>query len=183
MKKSIHVLLTNKDEEVFSLEIRKVFPATMFIDNMRWETQIPPAKLSITECESNFVYIWNKEIYPSLPFMQRKDGKFQGPQSGMVIQLIRSIYEDDFLLSGYLSVGISVDRPQVEEMIDFVKKIWKILKKTAPRKVVAINPETQEIINDKVDMLAVGEDAAEWCEQNPKRYLRFNNSSAYLKPL
>lgn len=184
MKKAIDILLTNKDEEAFSYEIKKVFPATLFIDDMAWKTEIPPVKESITDCKSQFVYIWNKDIYPEIKGIIRKDGKYQGPQSGIVIQLIRSKFKDNFLLSGYLSVGISIERPNKDKMIDFVKKIWKILKKTAPKKVAVVNLETHEIINDKVQMLAVGEDAANWCEKDPKRYLKFsNNIHIYLKPL
>ena len=181
MKKSNHFLFTNKDEEIFSSEIRKAFPATMFIDDMRWETNIPPAKSSITECESKFVYIWNKEIYPNLPFMKRSDGKFQGPQSGMVIQMIRSRIKDEItFLSGEIATGVA---DEDFEMVDFVKKVWKILKKAASKKVVQVNPETQEILFERKDIL-VGNDAYEWSKVSEERYFKFNNNiHIYLRPL
>jgi len=176
--------MTNKDEEVFSSEIKKLFPATVFINGSVWETEIPPAKSSIAECESKFVYIWNKEIYPNLPYMQREDEKFKGPQSGMVIMLIRSRFNDETtLLSGEIAVGITVDRPEAEKMRDFVNSVWKILKKITPKKVIEINPETQEKLHQRSDIL-VGNDAYEWCKAKDERYLKFNNNiHIYLKPL
>ena len=184
MKKSNHFLFTSKDEEVFSTQVRELFPATMFIDDMVWDTNVPPAKSSITECQSKFVYIWNAEIYPNLPCEQRKDGKFQGPQSGMVIQFIRSRFEDKAtLLSGSISIGITIDRPQVEQMVNYVKQVWKILKKVTPKKLVQVNPETKEILFKRSDIV-VGNYAYEWCKEKEERFLKFNNSNLiYLKPL
>lgn len=66
MNKSIEILLTAADEYNFSRQIRAVFPYVAFIDNMRWPTTTPPSRASITDCESKFVYIWNRRLFPKI---------------------------------------------------------------------------------------------------------------------
>ena len=183
MKKTNHILFTHKDEETFSSEIKNAFPETVFIDDNIWEKEIPLTNPSIVDCKSKFVYIWNREIYPTLPFIQRQDGKFQGPQSGMVIQLIRSKVDEPFLLSGEISVGITVERPESKKMRAFANKIWKILKEVTPKKVTQVDPKTLEIIGSRNDIL-VGANAYEWCDAKTERFLKFNNNKhIFLKPL
>jgi hypothetical protein len=183
VKRSNHFLFTATDELAFSEGIRREFPSAMFIDDMIWETDKPPAKDSITACESKFVYIWDPTIYPVLPFESRPDGRFQGPQAGMVIQVIRSRFKDpNTLLSGEIDVGITVDRPGASEMKQFAREVWKILQKVTPRKPVQVNPSTLEVMFPRKDIL-LGNDAAEWCLASNDRFLKFNNNRLiFLRP-
>lgn len=179
MTKSIDVLFTREDEESFSREIRIVYPYVAFIDHPYWPTQTPPSRASIPDCESKFVYIWNRQLFPKLPSLPRKDGTFHGPQSGMVIQLIRSIITEDELLSGVLGAGF--DKTNFA-MKNFAEAVWKILKKLTPKKIVQVDPDTLEVQFPRTD-IRLGNDAYRWCNERKERFLRYNNSSLiYMKP-
>lgn len=179
MKKRTEVLLTADDEFNFSKEIRSVFPYVAFMDDMYWPTQTPPSRALITDCESKFVYIWNRQLFPKLPSLPRKHGGFHGPQSGMVIQLIRSQLKGNELLSGSLGVGFDDNR---SEMKSFSEGVWKILRKLTPKKVVQVNPYTGEIQFSRSD-IRLGLDAYRWCMEDEARFLRFENSDQiYMRP-
>lgn len=179
MTKSVELLFTSKDEEIFSQEVRSVFPGVVFIDDPYWPTPNPPIRASITDCESKFVYIWNRQIFPKILGMPRTHGGFYGPQSGIVIQLIRSQIKGNELLSGTLGIGF--DETDVA-MKSFVEGVWRILKKLTPHKVVQIDPRTGEVQFRRSD-IRLGNDAYRWCQEGDARFLRFCNSSLiYMRP-
>lgn len=118
-------------------------------------------------------------MYPKLPSLPRKHGGFHGPQSGMVIQLIRSQVKGNELLSG--SVGVGFDDKRIE-MKPFVENIWKILRKLTPKKIVQVDPKTREIQFARKD-IRLGIDAYRWCKEDDARFLRFENSDLiYMRP-
>lgn len=179
MKKRTEVLLTVNDEYDLSQQVRAVFPYVAFIDDMYWPTSTPPSRASITDCESKFVYIWNRQLFPKLPSIPRKHGGFHGPQSGMVIQVIRSQIKGNELLSG--SVGVGFDKKDVAMKI-FTEGVWKVLRKLTPKKVVQVDPDTLEVQFPRSD-IRLGLDAYRWCKEDDSRFLRFENSSIiYMKP-
>lgn len=179
MTKSLEILFTHEDEYNFSTEIRAVFPYTAFIDDVYWPTRTPPSRASITDCESKFVLIWNRQLFPKLPSLPRKDGTFHGPQSGMVIQFIRPVPKDNELLSGTLSAGWD---PTNFGMKTFAEGVWKIVKKLTRKKVVQVDPATQEVLFRRSD-IRLGNDAYRWCQEEKNRFLRFYNSPfIYMKP-
>jgi hypothetical protein len=179
MTKSVEVLFTTEDEENFSREIRSMFPYVAFIDDVYWPTQTPPSRASITDCESKFVYIWNRQLFPKIFGKPRKHSGFYGPQSGIVIQLIRSQIKDNELLSGTMGVGF--DKTDVA-MKSFVEGVWKILKKLTLKKVVQVDPDTLEVQFPRAD-IRLGNDAYRWCREDDARFLRFCNSPfIYMKP-
>ncbi|MBC7900091.1 MAG: hypothetical protein H7070_08555 [Saprospiraceae bacterium] len=179
MKKSVEILLTADDEYNFARQIRAVFPYVAFIDHMYWPTTTPPSRASITDCESKFVYIWNRQLFPKILGKPREHGGFYGPQSGIVIQLIRSQLKDNELLSGTMGVGF--DKTNVA-MKTFVEDVWKILKKLTPKKVVQVDPNTLEVQFPRKD-IRLGNDAYRWCTEKKGRFLRYNNSPLiYMKP-
>ena len=149
MNKRTEVLLTADDEYDFSREIRSVFPYVGFIDDVYWPTETPPSRASVTDCESKFVYIWNRQLFPKIIGKPRVHGGFYGPQSGIVIQLIRSQLKDNELLSGSLGVGFD---ESCSEMKSFSEGVWKILRKLTPKKVVQVNPYTGEIQYPRSDI-------------------------------
>lgn len=111
--------------------------------------------------------------------MPRKHGGFHGPQSGMVIQLIRPQLKDNELLSGSMDVGFDDTRIGMKT---FAEGVWKILKKLTPKKVVQVDPETREALFRRTD-IRLGIDAYRWCKEDDARFLRFNNSPViYMKP-
>lgn len=171
--------MTPDDEENFSRQVRAAFPYVAFIDDMYWPTPTPPSRASITDCESKFVYIWDRQLFPKLPSMPRKHGGFHGPQSGMVIQLIRSQIKGDELLSGTMSVGF--DETNVA-MKAFVEGVWKIIRKITSKKVVQVNAYTGEVEFPRSD-IRLGIDAYRWCKEDDERFLRFGNTPLiWMKP-
>lgn len=179
MTKRTEVLLTGDDEYNFSRQIRAVFPYVAFIDHMYWPTPTPPSRASITDCESKFVYIWNRQLFPKIIGKPRVHGGFYGPQSGIVIQLIRSQVKGNELLSGTLGVGF--DKTDFA-MKTFAEGVWKIIKKLTPKKIVQVDPETREVLFPRTDV-RLGIDAYRWCKEDDTRFLRFCNSPLiYMRP-
>jgi hypothetical protein len=177
--KSVELLFTPEDEHDFSRQIRNVFPGVVFIDNVYWPTEIPPSRVSIPECESKFVYIWNRQIFPNILGMTRTHGGFYDPQSGIVIQFIRSQIKGNELLSGTMGVGF--DKTDFA-MRTFVEGVWKIFKKLTPKKIVQVDPGTREVLFPRTD-IRLGIDAYRWCKEDDARYLRFCNSDLiYMRP-
>lgn len=179
MKKSIEFLFTLDDEEAFSQRIKEAYPSVVFVDDMYWPTPVPPTRASITHCESRFVYIWNRQIFPELRCIPRKHGGFHGPQSGVVIQIVRSKVNGNELLSGTMSVGFDEGDTLMKS---FAEGVWAILKKQTPMKVVQIEPETGEVRFRRSD-IRLGNDAYRWCKANDARVLRFYSSpSICMRP-
>ncbi|MBK9216824.1 MAG: hypothetical protein IPM59_14740 [Chloracidobacterium sp.] len=172
MKKSLEILFTRDDERVLSEKIRAIYPDVAFIDDVYWPSPTPAAKASIAECDSRFVLIWNREMFPILPSLPRRDGTFHGPQSGMVLQLIRSTGTGEEMLSGSLGVGFD---PSDVRMKVFVEDIWKIVKELTHNELVQISPDTREVVGPRTDIL-LGDDARAWCNEKPERVFRFFNS-------
>jgi len=143
MKKSEHVLFAAEDEGEWSKQIVRAFPSTVFIDGYKWTTREPPTKLSISECGSNSVYIWNREIYPTLPVEKLVDETFRGPQAGMVIQFMRPTIQGSTLRSGDLGIGITLERPENEKMIEFAKTVLKQLHAMTSKRVVQVDPPAE----------------------------------------
>ena len=180
MKKRLEILLTSEDEENLSVRIRQEFPDVTFIDNMYWPTAEPPRCASIATCESKFVYIWNTQLFPEIFGKPRESSGFYGPQSGIVIHLIRSQIIGNELLSGTLGVGFD---PADIAMKSFVENVWKILRGLTPCKIVQVNPLTREILSRRTD-IRLGIGASKWCKADDGRFLRFSNSPfIYMKPV
>ena len=100
------VFLTTTDEQVLSERLKEVLPAIRFVDDNRWPSPEPMVRDSIANCASRYVFLWPSDQIDTLPVISR-NGQFEGPQSGVVMQLMRSRKVDDCLLSGQLGVGFS----------------------------------------------------------------------------
>jgi hypothetical protein len=96
--------MTTADEEAFSIELLKEFPAIKFIDNSRWPTPAPVLVSSIANCSSNYAFLWPSDLVAELPYVAHGN-QYNGPQSGVVMQVVRSRMVDGCLMSGQLGVG------------------------------------------------------------------------------
>lgn len=95
------------------------------IDGARWRTLDPPIRDSIAECEQGEVFIWNRELSPTLPIVHSPGGGIEGPKSGPVIQYNRCVMEDDELLSGRIAAGfLSTDTDRAA----YIDPVWKLVK-------------------------------------------------------
>jgi hypothetical protein len=176
--KQLQIFMTRADEQSFSLALLAKFPRICFIDDNVWATSSPPVFPLINLCETKFVYLWNKEIVPEIEGLKRKEGIFDGPSSGIVVQFIRSIQEDNYLRSGSIAWGGCDNDP----VYPFVKEVWKLLEKEATKNLVAVDPSDLHVINTAVPCYRVGKDAARWCQKGPRKLLKDRSTQNYYLP-
>ncbi len=183
MRTTAHVWLSVVDEERWSKKILESFPRAVFIDGARWPSMHPPTKNSISDCSSNWVYVWNPDIYPTLPVERLSDGFFRGPHAGMVIHFMRAQVRDKEMRSGDLAIGVSLDLPENEMMVRFARSVLRSLKEVTSKRANQIDLETGKILRTRTDVL-IGQDAAKWCLEQEDRFLKFHNSPLiFIRPI
>jgi len=131
--KRSELLLLPGDESELAGAIQMQFPSVRFIDNRGWESiDSYPSHESILEC-SRTAAIWSPDISPVLPVSVRENGAIDGPQTGPVVQWLRSFIDHD----GNLQAGrwaASGDPEKDGEMIAFAQSIWKLLMRQTTNK-------------------------------------------------
>ena len=130
--------LTKIDEDKFSNELRNAFPSIKISDDNRWATPSPVLCNSIASCSSNYAFLWPSDLLSDLP-VRPVGAQFEGPQSGFVMQFMRSQQVDNCLLSGQIGVGFFDTDPW---MPTWSKSVVRILRKlnVAKLKSVGLNP-------------------------------------------
>ncbi len=180
MIKRIDFLFTKEDEEVFTKELKKLNPHIVFMDNIGNLFHLTPSEReTLFECESNFVGIWNKDLFPQ---MEKNKTAFIFMNRSNSLDPTSVIPESDFLSTGTLSVNVAKDDWKGEEMLIFVKEVWKILKKITTKKIAVLSLETNNIINDKPFNVVAGNNAVEWCKAQPQRHFKFIGVQVYMRP-
>jgi hypothetical protein len=129
--KSAQLFFTTDDEAFFSHLLLSAIPDIHFLDGCVWPS-VPTTATSIDQCQSNLCYLFSGSIQ-NLPVFTRPDGRIQGAQSGCVIQVMRSLRQEDLLRSG--SIGIGYEKTDVR-ISSFVNTTWKLLKKVTTLGVV-----------------------------------------------
>lgn len=158
------IFLTKVDEETFSNQLREKYPSIKFVDDNRWDTPEPVLRHSIAECESNYAFLWPSDIFEELPFVAHGD-KFDGPQSGVVMQLMRSRRIENSLLSGQLGVGFFENDIK---MMEWSRSVINILRRLNVAKLRA-NDESATITGAYV----VGADAVRFANEGGQ--LQYNS--------
>lgn len=158
--------LTKADEKVFSEKIKCMYPSVKFVDDSRWSTAEPVVRQSIDECNSNYVFLWPSDVVDKLPTIPHGD-KFDGPQSGVVMQFMRSKVKGGVLLSGQLGVGYSEKN---QWMADWSKSIFKILNSLNVARLKTISDEPR-VTKDYV----VGQDSLNFFNNGGQ--LQYNSGS------
>jgi hypothetical protein len=125
VKKQVQTFLLPEDEKALSHALRAIRPSIQFVDDSVWPSQTPPAHDSIAGCSSPWAFIWDTAIFPELPSRERPDGRFDGPSSGVVFQVVRSRKEESILLSGRLAIGWDDTRAEFQ---DLVRTVFSTLK-------------------------------------------------------
>lgn len=124
----LQLFMDEEDEKQFSLYLCKKYDNILFLDGRVWDNE-PVIVKRINDCKESYCYIWNKNIFSDIPILKRKDGRIQGPASGVVIQYARSCLDNEgYLLSGRTAVGYDTSDNEYEK---FIKDVWKIVKKVA----------------------------------------------------
>jgi len=172
MIKQTQLFLSAEDEPVFSDAIRAVRPQLAVVDGSRWRTRTPPVVSSISACSSTRAFLWDREIVERLPSFPREDDEFEGPATGVVLELTRSRRKENLLLSGRLAASTGVQDKRVAAAMDqFAADVWKVMKAvTAP--VVAVDPSTGAIVRDRVPEYRAGHHAVAWANASAAHLFR-----------
>jgi len=131
--KRSELLLLPGDELELADAIQMQFPSVRFLDNRGWRSiDSYPSHGSIMDC-SRTAAVWNPDISPILPVSVRENGIIDGPQTGPVVQWLRSFIDHD----GNLQAGrwaASSDSEDGGEMITFAQSIWRLLMRQTTNK-------------------------------------------------
>jgi hypothetical protein len=164
--------MTSADELAFSRELRNAVPQIRFIDDNVWDSPQPTLAESIAACKTHFAFIWNPSLIRQLPVVRRGDGRYEGPNSGPVIQYVRSLKVDGLLRSGRIAAGFDdVD----ESMLDFANVVWQVLGKVA-------NPRLVTLDGEPVPEYWAGSDAIYWLAADASRRMRDRSTETYYLP-
>jgi hypothetical protein len=172
LKRQTQLFFTKGDELAFSKELKDAEPRVRFIDDNVWNSAKPQIAESIAACRSHFAFIWNPVLVEELPVVRRRDGLYEGPNSGPVIQYVRSLEEEGMLRSGRLASGVDEAN---KRMLGFVELVWCVLAKVARPGVATLDGET-------ADEYWVGTDCLRWLRADPTRKLRDRSTSNYYLP-
>jgi hypothetical protein len=182
VKKQNGLFMTAEDERAFSELLRADFPDVLMLDDNVWESPSPPGFESIHQCTSSHVYLWNKAIFPELRGQRRKDGKWQGPASGIVIQFSRCRFQHNLLISGRLAVGLNDGTGHFEAMKAFVQTVWSIAARYCTKALVAVDPDSRDIINPNVRSYFIGPSARSWCISSESRLFKDRGTINFYLP-
>lgn len=184
MKKQLQLFLTCSDEREISLELIAIRPEIAFIDDNVWETNLPFLATSIDMCSSQRIYLWDRNIVQPLPSILRKDGQYEGPVSGVVVQFLRSRCHGHFLLSGRIAIGTGgIDEGLESSMRGFVRDIWKVVLENTVGNINAVDAESGEILRTNVQEYRAGHYAIEWIRQDYKRKLKDRSTENFYEPV
>jgi len=179
MNKQIQILFLASDEQRFSDHLRKLRSSVAFVDSNVWDQSEPALVDSVENCSSGLCYLWDRDVVKNLPRIQRKDGKFEGPIAGVVVQIVRSRLINDCLLSGRIAVGTDAAD---KAMNFFVADVWKALRLAAGGPLVSINPKTGVVIKEIIKEYLVGLDAAKWASMDERHLLRDRSVQVFFRP-
>jgi hypothetical protein len=108
-KKSVQIFFDKSDELAVSKLLLEALPNIKFVDGQRWPSASPPLKSGINECTDSFCYLWDSSVVKELSQIElqqpNNDKRFQGPTSGVVIQVCRCKLRDGVLTKGEVGLG------------------------------------------------------------------------------
>lgn len=177
--KRLIYFLSATDEASLSANLLNAFPEIAFVDDCRWESVEPPCKPSIDTCESTYVYLWNKAIFPTLPAKRMPDNSVLGPQAYYVIQFARNLCRDGVMQSAQLSM--SIDDDNVEQKA-FCEKVYRLVKKQHAKSMRCIDTRTGDILRSDINNLVLGSNAAEQANLTGLRFVIGFGSHEIFEP-
>jgi len=183
MKEQVQLFLTIEDEIALSNRLCELRPGVLILDGNRWDSTVPKIARSIDKCETNYAYLWDKNILSELPYFSRGDGQFEGPQTGCVFEIWRSRLRENLLLAGRFAQCIGHTDPLVvAAMYRFADDVWKLLKKMTKHPLVAVDPISLQVVRDPVPEYRAGDGAIEWALKSPKNLLATHTVNVFFKP-
>ncbi len=173
--------MNEQDEREFTNLLITTLPNIAFLDDNVWPTAEPILRSSLSECTSPYgtAYIWNRDLFPTIPIGPRPGGGFQGPARHSVIQFIRSRLNGTVLRSGGVDLGFA--DPVPADVKKYFNSVWRILKKNATNELICVDPETRAIINPKGTDQWAWPGAIKWCLSDESHLFR-DNGNNYFRP-
>ncbi|QVN21007.1 hypothetical protein [Burkholderia pyrrocinia] len=186
---TLQTFMTNADEAAFSDFLKTHIPSVKFIDSYIWNSPVPPAYNSMTECHgqpfSNIVIIneeicsverYAREFIAPHPGGSGYMGSMEGPGAIQFLRSREADYAPECLRDGRLAASYD---PAIDPATDvFVKMTWNVFKKFA-HKTFVVNRETG-VVNEKPESRFFAEpDAAAKFDGMHGHYLT-NNAFFYL---
>ncbi len=182
MKKQIQIFMVEADEWRLSLALRDAFPGVRFVDDNIWKAPRPKERTVINECATPYAFLWNQAIYEHLPMAERREGEYEGPTSGVVIQFLRSRLHETALLSGRVAAGVTLKDERSKLMVRFVGEVWKLLREHGTTDLVAVDPVGHAVLRDKVTGYIAGNETVRWLQEDPRRVLKDRSTQNYFLP-
>ena len=160
-KKRIKFYLNEEDEKRASELLQAFVPRIAFVDGQRWQEPEPPLALNIQSAKSSEVYLWDRSVVETLPCapLEKPYGVYthQGPTSGLVVQMSRSLMKDGLLTMGQLTVGFDD-----ESLAPTFDTIFKCFRKLGMQKLSCMAPDGT-CLNRGIGGYIVGEAAQKFC--------------------
>ncbi len=140
-----------------------------FVDGVVFPTPEPVLLRSIDEAKHfGQVPIWNRENFPALSVMRRKDGRWGGPTIGPVLQYVKPAPKGERLECGRIAASGNYDEPLNSANNAFVKHVWAIARRlTMPVQCV---DEKGRVLNTTIHTARAGLHAAAWQREKPGRF-------------
>lgn len=181
--KQLQLFLVSEDEQAFTQSLRAIRRKVVFLDGNVWSASEPLVASSIEDCGSRLVYLWDQELVFPLPTITRGDGRLEGPISGVVVQLVRSLVREDVLLSGRVAAGTGgVENALELSMRAFIGDIWNVLREVAPVRLDSVDTSSGVVLHSLVPNYRAGRHAAAWVEGKPERQFKDRSTSNFFAP-
>jgi len=174
MKRSLHVFWSPEDEDLFSQTCMDRRLRVVFVNDCYWPTPTPPTHSRLRDCTAKLVYLWNRDLVPELPCKLHSDGaRYHGPQSGIVIQLLRGAIQGNELKYGTISIAFDESD---DEYARWVIAVFNVVQKISVRGLACVEPSTGEVLTSNPPMFRAGPNAAAWVRDEPGRFFRDNTA-------
>ena len=184
-KKRFSFFFMPNDEKRFSEDLLIKLPNIRFVDQDEYlVSNLTPSNLSIDQCKSKWIYIWNSDIVPKtevLTHPQKINQKF-----GYVLFFERSVFapniNEEILWSGSLSFSIEIDDFVDNAPINFANTVSQMLRRQNTTMLNCISSSDRTVFRDNVRSYIVGNSVFQWCKDNPSGLLRERSAPNYFWP-
>jgi hypothetical protein len=163
--------MTPTDERLFCDLLRAKRPRLRVLDGHVWQGSEPAVCVDIPSCRTNQAGLWDPEAFPHVPTIVDSHGQVVGPQTGPVVQVLRSVYAaPDLLLAGRVASGW---HDGDDAAAAFAKDVWAVLQRVCARRLFEVASK------ENASMYKAGDDAAHRSRVQALR-LRARSSEIYF---
>lgn len=173
-KKKIQPIFFDSDDEQQLVDrIRAQYGEVAVVDGVVWPSPEPSLKETTRECDDSIILLWRRGFPNSLPSIPHHSG-FQGPQTKVVVRIIRSRMQGGELRSGQIDVSYDTSDASAAEFGQFAKAVFKVASSMNSLKIAQTHDGA------KADAYVVGPSAAKFASQGG--LLRHLVANIYYRP-